>query len=109
LRFFSDFSAPENDSSILLGLFPSVAESYPRITDVSIDIYLLLQNYSQSAYFIIVFFAAFREMEAARLKFLGGFGKLRNATIGVVISVRPLASPPAHPRGNVQLTLEGFS
>jgi hypothetical protein len=94
LRFFSDFSAPEDDSTTLFrnfgGLFPSDAESHPRRTDASTDIYLLLQNYSHFAYISIVF-AAFREMEAARLKFLGGFGKLRKATVRVVISVRPPA------------------
>lgn len=39
----------------------------------------------------IIFFAAFREMEASRLKLLGGFGKLWKATISVVISVCPPA------------------
>ena len=70
------------------GLFPSDAESYPRRTDASIYIYLLVLNYSHCSY-IIIFFAAFCEMEAARLKFLGGFGKLRKATISVVLSTRP--------------------
>jgi hypothetical protein len=80
LRFFSDFSPPEDDSTALFrnfgGPFPSDTELYPRRRDASIDIYLLLQNYSHCTYIIIIFFAAFREMEAARVKFLGGFRKL---------------------------------
>ena len=49
-------------------------------------------NYSHCTY-VIIFFAAFREMEATRLKFLGGFGKLRKVAISVVLSARNCPAP----------------